>query len=320
MSGLSTLLAYEDEDEDDDGKQPLQSLDAAAHDEQQLRPSAASSESPPTSPTSSSQKEAKSTGQALAEREQQQTAAPHTPPQVQRTDAASVAAMQSRVSTVLITPQLSRLIAQLPPIPAAVLPRRDVVHAYFSSLPPHFHSLLHKRHATQSSSLIAQLTALPAFHNPAILQRILDTQRINQHDTLWPRDTEEGEAEEDSVEGMRRQAEREQKQREQTEVEEQREREAKAADEQERGRQQQPQSETGRTNSTSTVQDTLSWRDRELRKRGVTAMHSVKPPLEPAPSNYSAVPLVDAAAASADSKRQEAMRRAAEISKRLRQT
>ena len=137
----------------------------------------------------------------------------------------------ARLSPPLVTPQLHRLIAQLPPVPTHTLPADPHnVDAYFSGLPDHVHTLLHKRRSTQSPSLIEQLTALPAFHNPAILQRILNTQHINQHETVWTEERE-GYWEEDSVEVMKQQAEREQKERERRDEEERREQEAAAEQE-----------------------------------------------------------------------------------------
>ena len=314
MSGLSSLLAYEEEEEDEEGDeklQPLQPLHAAAHIEQQAAPHPAALGIPPPPPEAGAQPAVDESAESEPEAN---AVAQSEPTQKQASTAAPQPATRDRSSAPLITPALSRLIARLPPIPAATLPATppDAARAYFSSLPPHLHGLLHKRRATQSASLVAQLTALPAFHNPAILQRILAAQRIDQHDVLWTRDEAEGEAEEDSVGGMRRQDEREQKERAQ---------EDRTADERVGQRQRQKQVEAGEKASTSLENGSLSsWRERELRKRNGTAMHSQ--PAHPAESASDGVSATnaDGFSSSANVKLQEAMRRAAEISKRLRQT
>ena len=332
MSGLSTLLAYEEEEEEqeedsDERHQPHQTAQATSDTEQ-----SAHSSQPPLPPPSLPP------AASFVTHEQLPLALSATAADVSESESRTesthrqhdeqlrpTVATERNSSPPLITPPLHRLIAQLPPIPTHTLPANPLtLHSYYTNLTPHLHSLLHKRATTRTSSLIDQLISLPAFYNPAILQRILDTQRVDQHDSLWVEEGgREGEEwrEEDGVQGMRRQAEREQKETERREEEERKENEA-AAEQERRQRQQrdkQAEADSGQLNPTLDA-SLVSWRERELRKRREAAMNTATPSANITPSSSAALVSSATVAAMTDAKRQEAMRRAAEINKRLRQS
>ena len=329
MSGLATLLAYEDEEDDEDRQRPHHAAEPTSG--QQSPPLPPEPSQPPQSPrtpshslTSASAARVKSSldpstaVETAAESEEQKEVTASQPLQTTPPAVASDSAEHPRSSSPLITPQLHRLIARLPPIPTASLPSDPrTVHSYYAALPSHIDSLLHKRRTTRSSSLIEQLTALPAFHNPAILQRILDTRHINQHDTLWTAgsDTDEQMASEDSVDGMNKQPECEQREREKREEEQRNKKEAAAEQERRQWHDRRHDEGSGKLDEASVV----SWRERELRKRHEAAMHTAAPASTVAPVS-SAVVTSGAAAAVTDAKRLEAMRRAEEINKRLRKS
>ena len=320
MSGLSTLLAYDEEDEDEK-QQPQQHTHVAEKNEQRAHSSSPEALPSSTQPPALSVTQAYSpltlTETAEGGSEEQKETTSTRPPHAQPTAAAPHNTTHSHSAAPLITPQLHRLITQLPPIPAAILPADPHhVHAYFASLPHHIINLLHKRRTSHSSSLIDQLTALPAFHNPAILPRILNTQRINQHEWLWTEEAgrDEQQVDEDSVDGMKRQAEREQQQREREEEDERRQQEA-AVEQKVQTRIGPDTVESATTREVSVV----DWRERELRKRREAAMNTAVS-LPKATLSTTANVQSNTAAASTDAKRQEAMRRAEEINKRLRKT
>ena len=337
MSGLSTLLAYEEDEDDEQKQQPPQTTQPAI-DKQPTssaeQSDALSSSTVPSSPPHTpavADRPAASDSPSMAvdagtEWKGEEGMKAQQQPQTHPAMPDPHDTYRPRSSSSLISPPLHRLLARLPPIPAPSLPSdTQSVHAYLAGLPRHVQQLLDKRTA-QSPSLISQLTALPAFHNPAILQRVLNTQHINQHDTLWTEARNEtDETDEDSVDGMRRQAEREQRDKENEEREKKEEderrqqREAAHAQRDEGGGERRDRlRQPSRDQPTATMEASAAdWRERELRKRREAAMTAAMPPPQVAPRTDTSV-LTPAAAALTDAKRQEAMRRAEEINKRLR--